>query len=357
MVFGVLGRARSAACIAVVTLAGMAVCGPVAAADPNSSGLASVSEVKAAAEKAPNGSNLREAEEHSDRQLNLTVHSAAMDKDITVRVVRPKPETAKKGPQSTVYMLGGVEGNSEKYGWEQMTDVEDFFADKNVNLVIPFGGESSYYTDWQQDDPELGRNKWKTFLTEELPPIVDSAFETTKKNVLIGLSMSTTAVLNLAIAAPDLYEGVGAYSGCAMTSDPVARRFVEITVSDFGGNPVNMWGGPDDPMWVRNDPYVNAEKLRGTALYISSGTGLPGEFDRIDAPKVAGNQQTLATRVVVGGILEAVTNECTTRMADKLSGLDIPATVNLRPNGTHVWEYWQQDLHDSWPILARSLED
>lgn len=353
MVFNVRRVSRS---FAVVAAGCMTFCGPVADALPATAGLREAAEVKESAQEAPNGSFLREVEEVTERKLDLTVHSAAMDKDITVRVVRPEPGTAKEGPEASVYMLGGVEGSSEENGWAQMTDAAAFFADKNVNLVIPFGGESSYYTDWQREDPVLGRQKWETFLTKELPPIIDSAFDTTGKNALIGLSMSMTSVLNLAIAAPDMYEGVGAYSGCAMTSDPVARRFVEITVADFGGNPVNMWGGPNDPMWVEHDPYVNAEKLRGTALYISTGTGMAGKHDRIDSPAVAGNERRLATRVVVGGLIEAVTHECTTRMADKLDALDIPATVNFRPKGTHTWEYWEQDLHDSWPILAESLE-
>ena len=42
----------------------------------------------------------------------------------------------------------------------------------------PIGGACTYYTDWVNDDPVLGRNKWKTFLTEELPPLIDGALGT-----------------------------------------------------------------------------------------------------------------------------------------------------------------------------------
>lgn len=356
MVFSVREASRSAVCIAVAAAGCMTFAGPVASADPSGGAVVNAAKVERAAEEAPNGSSLRDVEKLTGRQMDLTVHSAAMDKDITVRVVRPNAATASEGAPASVYMLGGVEGNSADRGWEQTTDVVEFFSDKNVNLIIPFGGESSYYTDWQREDPELGRNQWETFMTKELPPIIDSAFETSGKNALIGLSMSTTSVLNLAIAAPGLYEGVGAYSGCAMTSDPIGRRFVELTVADYGGNAVNMWGGPNDPMWAENDPYVNAEELRGTALYISTGTGKPGLHDRLDAPAVAGDHKVLATRVVVGGLIEAITYQCTTRMAEKLDTLGIPATVNIRPTGTHTWQYWQEDLHDSWPMLAESLD-
>ncbi|MBC2642783.1 MULTISPECIES: alpha/beta hydrolase family protein [unclassified Rhodococcus (in: high G+C Gram-positive bacteria)] len=346
------GGIRSAVSVrrvaAVVTAVGTLMSpglGTVASAEP----LATIESITADA--APDGSRLVGVAAVGDTQMNLTVHSTAMDKDVTVRVIRA---TSQKRP--TVYMLGGVEGNSERFGWEQKADVEKFFSGKNVNVVIPFGGQSSYYADWQHDDPKLGRNKWQTFLTRELPPIVDSALETSGKNAIAGLSMSATSVLNLAISRPGLYQSVGAYSGCAMTSDPVARRFVEITVSDFGGNPENMWGAADDPLWAANDPYVNADKLRGTTLYISNGSGLPGPYDTLDARTVGGDRRALATQVVVGGVIEAVTNDCTMRLAEKLRALDIPATVDLRPVGTHSWGYWRDDLSASWPMMAAAID-
>ncbi|MCQ4118112.1 alpha/beta hydrolase [Rhodococcus tibetensis] len=317
---------------------------PTAAAEPRG-----VTEA-ITADRAPDGSRLVEVRSAGDAQLDFIVHSAAMDKDITVRVVRAA--TAKR---PTVYLLGGVEGNSEKNGWEPRADVGQFFADKDVNVVIPFGGQSSYYADWKRDDPKLGRNKWQTFLTEELPPIVDSALGASGINAIAGLSMSATSVLNLAIARPGLYRSVGAYSGCAMTSDPVARRFVEITVADFGGNPENMWGPANDPLWIANDPFVNAERLRGTTLYLSNGTGLPGKHDTLESRTVGGDRGTLATQVVVGGVIEAVTNDCTVRLAEKLNTLGIPVAVDLRPAGTHSWEYWKEDLYTSWPMMAAAI--
>ncbi len=35
----------------------------------------------------------------------------------------------------------------------------------------------------------------------------------------------------------------------------------------------NMWGPLDGQGWIDNDPVVNAEKLRGTELFISTGSG------------------------------------------------------------------------------------
>lgn len=298
------------------------------------------------------GSALDHIEQVDDRQVNMYVYSAAMEKVILLEVIRPADTSA---PRPTLYLLNGAGGGQDSATWKAKTDVVGFFADKNVNVITPVGGAFSYYTDWQRPDPALGLNKWTTFLTEELPPIVDATFGTTGENAIAGLSMSGTSVLSLAESAPSLYRAVGAFSGCAETSTQPGRDYVNFVVSARGGDVVNMWGPPNDPDWVANDPVVNAEKLRGIALYISNGTGLPGPHENLGAPDVNGDPAALANQVIVGGIIEAGTNQCTYRLADRLNSLGIPATYDFRPTGTHSWGYWQDDLHNSWPMFAGAL--
>ncbi|MFZ2175025.1 MAG: alpha/beta hydrolase family protein [Rhodococcus sp. (in: high G+C Gram-positive bacteria)] len=288
----------------------------------------------------------------SDRQSNISVYSASMGRDITVRVIRPADTSV---PRPALYLLGGVEGSSDEHGWTENTDLVEFTADKNVNVVIPYGGASSYYTDWQQDDPALGRNKWTTFLTQELPPVINSVLGTTGRNAIAGLSMSGTSVLNLAIAAPGLYRAVGSYSGCALSNDPLGKAYIVATVVNFFGDPINMWGPLDGPGWADHDPYLNAEGLRGTQLYISNGSGLPGPHDTLAAPGVLGDPAELTAQIVRGGPIEAATGQCTQRLAARLDDLGIPATVNLRPTGTHSWGYWQDEFHRSWPMFAEAI--
>ena len=109
------------------------------------------------------------------RTVRITVHSEAMDRDIPLEVILPADTSA---PRPTLYLLNGAGGGEDSATWEGRTDVLDFFADKNVNVVTPLEGAFSYYTDWQKDDPVLGRNKWQTFLTRELPPVIDAQFGT-----------------------------------------------------------------------------------------------------------------------------------------------------------------------------------
>ncbi|MFZ2174964.1 MAG: alpha/beta hydrolase family protein [Rhodococcus sp. (in: high G+C Gram-positive bacteria)] len=318
----------------------MATAGSTASADPvGDSGLL-------AAESASNGSVLDRVNLIDDRHLVLQVYSTSMQRLVPVHVQRPA-DTSR--PRPSLYFLdGGIR--------REKTDMAEFLADKNVNVISPTGGEDAYWTDWKSPDPALGVNKWKTFMTEELPPIIDSALGTNGVNAIAGMSRVGTAALQLAIASPGLFRGVAAYSGCASTSDPLGQQFIRLTMNNYGnGNPDNMYGPSGDPAWQANDPYIHAAQLQGTELFISSGNGLPGVYESLDGPHIDGNLAVLARQVVVGGGIEAITNYCQHHLADRLSEVGVPATYGFRNSGTHSWGYWQDDLHASWPVLARSL--
>ncbi|WP_036498156.1 MULTISPECIES: alpha/beta hydrolase [Nocardia] len=287
------------------------------------------------------------------RHQTVTVHSASMAKDIEVQVQRAADQTT---PRPVLYLLLGAGGGIDGATWASRTDALNFLADKDVNVVTPIGGQFSYYTDWKHDDPFLGRNKWRTFLTEELPPLLDKFLNANGRNGIAGYSMSATTTLALAALTPGLYSAVGSYSGCAQTSDPMGQEFVRLTVNTWGwSNTDNMWGPTGDPEWVRNDPYVHAEGLRGKAIYIANGTGLPGPYDTYGGKYSLPGAWGFSNQIVIGGIIEAATNLCAHNMQTRLDSLGIPATYNFRPTGTHTWGYWQDDLEQSWPVLAGGL--
>ncbi|WP_416382356.1 alpha/beta hydrolase [Nocardia transvalensis] len=298
------------------------------------------------------GSRIAAVDPVDDRSLVLRVYSAAMDRDVEVHVQRPADPSQ---PRPTLYLLNGAGGGEDAATWEKQTDVLSFLATKDVNVVEPVDGKSSYYTDWRAPDPTLGVNKWRTFLTEELPPLIDPALGTDRANALVGMSMSGTSALQLAIAAPGFYRSVAALSGCAQISDPIGHDFVATVVAAGGGDARNMYGPPDDPMWAANDPYVHADQLRGENLFISSGSGLPGQFDTLDGPRALPGINGLVDQVAVGGAIEAATNYCTRNLQAELDRLGIPATYDLTPTGTHSWGYWETELKKSWAVLAAGL--
>ncbi|MFD5175102.1 alpha/beta hydrolase [Nocardia sp. NPDC058379] len=292
------------------------------------------------------------------RVVDLVVYSGAMGKPVHVAVL-PAADRVSSAP--VLYLLNGVDGGSTTGDWRDggnwltRTDSEQFFADKQVTVVMPIGGAGSYYADWRADDPVLGRQRWTTFLTRELPRVIDAEFHGTGANAIAGVSMAGTAAFQLALAAPHLYRAVGSYSGCVSTSGPQGHAIVNTVVSGQNGDPVNMWGQPGDPLWAANDPFLHADRLRGLAIYVASGTGLPGDLDTTAGPGIGGDTMKLIDQLLVGGALDAVTGLCTRQLAVRFGELGIPATVDLRPNGTHSWGYWTDDLHRSWPLFARAL--
>ncbi|WP_435590569.1 alpha/beta hydrolase [Nocardia sp. bgisy118] len=299
------------------------------------------------------GSKIVKAEVKDSRTIRLHVYSAAMDENVLIDVQRPADASV---PRPTLYLLNGAGGGEDDASWVARSEALEFLKDKNVNVIQPIGGKWSYYTDWIEDDPTLGRNKWTTFFTEELPPLVDGALGTNGVNAIAGLSTSGTTVLALPIAKPGLYKAAAAYSGCAQTSDPVGSEFVKLTVETWGGgDTANMWGPPGSEAWVKNDPYVNAEGLRGLELYISTGTGLPGQYDTLNGEYALPGAYGLANQILIGGVIEAGTNYCTHNLQNRLNELGIPATFNFRPDGTHSWGYWNDEFPRSWPVLAKGL--
>ncbi|EME23348.1 alpha/beta hydrolase [Rhodococcus triatomae] len=284
-----------------------------------------------------------------DRRAALFVHSPSMREVVQVQVLLPPPGT---GPRPTLYLLdgagGGEESNYQESTWTQRTDAVRFFSDKPVNVVLPVGGTGSYYTDWLRPDPKLGVDEWETFLTEELPPIVDARFDGNGIDAIAGLSMGAHAALNLTARHPDMYAGVAAFSGCADNSQSNSRLSVRATVAWKGGDADNMWGPDGDPAWAANDPMRNAEALRGKQIYVSTGNGVAGALD--DPTTVSG-----LSAVTLGAGLESAALACTRLFDARLRELGIPATFRYRDTGTHSWPYWEQDLHDAWPTLARAL--
>jgi diacylglycerol O-acyltransferase / trehalose O-mycolyltransferase len=305
-----------------------------------------------ASPKSADGSYIAQVSVKDDRNLTLQVFSAAMDKNIEIQVQRPADTSA---PRPTLYLLNGAGGGEDSATWQAQTDAAQFFADKNVNVVTPVGGKWSYYTDWRAPDPVLGVDMWKTFLTEELPPLIDSGLDANGTNAIAGLSMSGTSVLQLPIAKPGLYRSVGAYSGCAQISDPIGYNFVNAVVAAGGGDSKNMYGPAGDPMWAANDPYVHADQLRGLDLFISDGNGLPGQWDTLDGPHALPGVPGLTNQVTVGGALEAAANYCSHNLQNRLNYLGIPATYDFQPAGTHSWGYWEDALKASWPVLANGM--
>ncbi|MEU8898662.1 alpha/beta hydrolase family protein [Nocardia sp. NPDC048505] len=271
----------------------------------------------------------------ADNISRIDVYSPAMDRVITNRVIH-----AADGPAPTLYLLTGIGGGEDGISWWDNTDVREFFADKHVNVVMPVGGKYSLYTDWIADDPAIGRNRWQTYLTQELPGVLDAKLGSTGRNAIAGASMAAGSAVDLAIHSGGLYSAVAAYSGCPWTADALGTAMINAQVGRGGANSANMWGAPGGAIWQAHDAFANAAALSGKTVYLSAASGTPGAIDEGGLPFPP---------------LEAIASSCTAAFAARLTQLGLPVTHVNRPEGSHTWGQFETDLHESWPQLARAI--
>ena len=266
------------------------------------------------------------------RPASNAVYSAAMQRTIPVQILN------RKQGAPTLYLLDGLRAPNNDNGWLINTDIVRFFANKNVNVVLPFGGAGSFYTDWERRDPGLGLNKWETFLTRELPAYMAKNFGSPAgRNAIAGLSMSGTSALNLATRHPSMYRGVASYSGYPVASEPGFAQGIGVAVGQVGGDVNNMWGVWPGGEWLANDPALNAGKLRGKRVYISSGSGGSNINPTTDPVKFA--------QLVP---LEVAASIASVQYVDTLRRNGVNPVVHITPQGVHFWQDWQNRLHESW---------
>jgi diacylglycerol O-acyltransferase/trehalose O-mycolyltransferase len=175
----------------------------------------------------------------NDRWDKVSVFSPAMNK-VVVNDVFKSP----KSGSPTFYLLPGIDGgdNLDPGGnfapgtksWFGFTDLQGFFGNKNVNVVSPLGGAFSWYTDWVND----GSKQYQTYMTQELPPLINSQYKTNGRNAVAGLSSTGGTALDYAIQKPGMYRAVGSYSGFLTPS--TGAQNVALTLSGGGANADDM---------------------------------------------------------------------------------------------------------------------
>ncbi|KAA0918802.1 alpha/beta hydrolase family protein [Dietzia sp. ANT_WB102] len=268
------------------------------------------------------------------------IDSADMKRGITVEVYRAANPNA-----PFLYLLDGV-GSELPSGFMQWGAAEQF-RDQNVNLVIPTGGQGSMWADWNQQDPVLGLSKWETFITRDLPALVEPQVSSNRSRAIGGISMGAGAAVTIATRHPDLYKAVFGVSGCYST-DALGQILTRYTVESRGATLTNMWGEPGNAQWVSNDAMINADKLRGKAIYLSSGTGVanPGDWE---------NYNNDAPNFVAGMALEQATGQCTRAADRRLRELGIPARIDHLPTGMHNWSYYSKQIPVAWNAIRGAL--
>ncbi|MCG5432391.1 esterase family protein [Mycobacterium sp. MYCO198283] len=271
----------------------------------------------------------------------LMVPSAAMGRDIPVRF--------QGGGPHAVYLLDGLRARDDNNGWDIETAAFETFYQSGVSVVMPVGGMSSFYTNWQA--PAVGNGQtynyqWETFLTSELPAYLSANKGISpSSNAVVGLSMSGSAALILATYHPNQFRFAASLSGFLNLSDGIWPTLVGFAMRDAGGfDATAMWGPGGGPAWKRNDPTVNVGQLvaNGTRIWVYCGTGRPGDL---------GGGGDLP-----GQLLEGITLDSNKNFQAKyLAAGGRNGTFNFPPNGTHGWGYWGSQLNAMKGDIVRTV--
>jgi S-formylglutathione hydrolase FrmB len=290
----------------------------------------------AAGVKQAPGPRVVSAQAAGGRVVNLKIDSPAVGRTVGVRLLLPRDydrEPARRWP--VLYLLHGCCDSYQS--WTRSTDVERLSARDDVLVVMPDGGRAGFYSDWRQGPA------WERFHLTELRQILERHYRAGDPRAVAGLSMGGFGAMSYAARHPRFFRAAASYSGLLdlRRSTDDEGVVAGITQSE-GEDPDALWGDPDRDAarWKAHNPRDLATRLRGTRLFVSSGTGRPGPLD----PRGARSDP-----------IEPVVLRETASFVVRLRALGIPARVDLYGPGTHSWPYWQRELHRSWPLLMGAV--
>lgn len=276
----------------------------------------------------------------------LQVPSPSMGRDIKVQF--------QGGGPHALYLLDGLRAQDDFSGWDINTAAFEWYYQSGLSVIMPVGGQSSFYTDWYK--PACGTAgcstyKWETFLTQELPAWLATNKEVSATgNAVVGLSMAGGTALTMAIWHPAQFVFAGSLSGFLNPSNGWWPTLIGFAMKDAGGyKATDMWGLASDPAWARNDPTVNIARLvaNNTAVWVYCGNGVPSDLDT-----AGGDSGTMYSAQVLENITVSSNKDFQKKY---LAAGGHNAVFDFPANGTHSWGYWGAQLQAMKPDLLRVL--
>ncbi|MDT5327430.1 MAG: diacylglycerol O-acyltransferase / trehalose O-mycolyltransferase [Mycobacterium sp.] len=284
----------------------------------------------------------------------LDVYSAAMGRNVRVQFQpgAAPAATSNVGGSKAVYLLDGLRAQDDFNGWDINTAAFEWFFQSGISVVMPVGGQSSFYTDWYS--PSSFNNqpytyKWETFLTNELPQWLAANKQiSTTGNGVVGLSMAGGAALILSAYHPAQFRYAASLSGFLNPSTLFMKQAIRVAMLDAGGyNVDNMWGPPWDPAWMRNDPVLQVARIvgNGTRLWIYCAPGSGPSDENVD-PGQSFNANSLESLAIGSNM----------RFQEKYASAGgTNATFQFPPAGNHSWAFWGTQLQALKPDLIATL--
>jgi diacylglycerol O-acyltransferase/trehalose O-mycolyltransferase len=270
----------------------------------------------------------------------LQVPSPSMGRDIKIQF--------QGGGPHAVYLLDGLRAQDDYNGWDINTNAFEMYYQSGISVVMPVGGQSSFYTNWYRpakgSDGTLTYN-WETFMTQELPAwLAANKGIDQNGNAVVGLSMSGNSALIFSVYYPQMYLFAASLSGFLNPSEGQWPGLINLSMGNAGGySSDDMWGPQSDPAWTRNDPMVQIPKIvaNNTRIWIYCGNGTPNGLGGDNLP---------------AKFLEGLTRRTNDTFKDNyLAAGGKNGVFNLPDSGTHDWPYWGQQLQMMKPDMLKTL--
>lgn len=265
------------------------------------------------------------------------VWSPSMNRHIKVQV-----QPARFGGNAGLYLLDGLRARDDWNAWTHDAQAQRIFLQDNVTLVMPVGGQVSFYSDWERPI-NLGGNileyKYETFLTEELPPYLADHFGVSpNNNAVAGISMGGSAAAVLAADHRDQFKQASVFSGYMNPTAPGMYTMLPLAMFEqCKCDPFAMWGLPGSPEWGAHDPLLKADQLRDLPMYVTAGSAIPGQYDQPSSLQAVFNTFN-------GIILEGLSRGSTIAFQNTMNAAPNKAKFEYRTTGIHGWGYWNDDL-------------
>jgi diacylglycerol O-acyltransferase/trehalose O-mycolyltransferase len=270
----------------------------------------------------------------------IQVPSAAMGRSIKIQFQSGGDNSP------AVYLLDGLRAQDDYNGWDINTPAFEWYYQSGLSVIMPVGGQSSFYTDWYS--PACGKAgcqtyKWETFLTSELPQWLSSNRSVKPTgSAAVGISMAGASALILAAYHPAQFVYAGSLS--ALMNSSKSQGWIGLAMGDAGGfKKEDMWGPEGDPAWQRNDPTIQVGQLvaNNTRLWVYCGNGTPSDLGGANIPAEFLENFVRNSNLEFQSAYEAAGGH--------------NAVFNFPANGTHSWEYWGSQLQAMKGDLQSSL--
>ncbi|MEU0672173.1 alpha/beta hydrolase family protein [Streptomyces sp. NPDC006172] len=283
---------------------------------------------------AAGGGAARAAARLGPRTFDVSVPSVALGRSAPVRLILPSGfESRPTRTYPVLYLLHGA--HDDYTSWTRETDIEAFTEGRDLIVAMPDAGPTGIPSHWRAG-PD-----YETFQLTEVPALLARSYRASGVRAVAGVSTGGYGAMAHAARHPGTFAAAASYSGILDTTAPGVPALVDAIVAREDLLPPSLWGNPVlSPLtWRDFNPRARAEGLRGTALYVSGGSGVPGGG--------AGDW--------LPGVLESLLWPSAHLFTDALALLRIPVTTHFYRGGGHDWAYWRGEFTASWPMLARAL--